>query len=360
LIQTGAAIRVNAKLINSKTEEVFKSFQINRTAEKMMQVIDSLSVQIKNFLIISELKKENRLVQKVTDTNFPEAFKYFIYGLNAMNKSWTEASKFFEQAVAKDTNFISALSWLTGAYCNAGQNDIANYKDAKKWCLKLYQKRDMMSPTDKIQTDYYYAWLFEKPDEQIKYLRQQLLIDDQQPGIYFIIGLKYDQLHQYEKGEILNLKGLALYKTWEVRGGKVWQDSKLDAVGTLEFLGDGNFKFSFSETRPNPNSMAFDGKIGHNGELKFQFPSPLFVDPVNGPFYITDVIKQHACATLSGEGIDQGTVVFYGKFNGERFTATGKFVATVACPCPSNDMFDPAGVNDNLHWIFGYDFTVVP
>ena len=58
--QAGAIIRLNAQLIDSKTEEVFKSFQIEGPSreEKIFQIIDSLSMMVKNFLIISKLRKE--------------------------------------------------------------------------------------------------------------------------------------------------------------------------------------------------------------------------------------------------------------------------------------------------------------
>lgn len=56
--QAGNTIRVNAQVIDSKTEESFKSFQLEGKAENILPIIDSLSVLIKNFLIISELKKD--------------------------------------------------------------------------------------------------------------------------------------------------------------------------------------------------------------------------------------------------------------------------------------------------------------
>ena len=160
-------------------------------------------------------------------------------------------------------------------------------------------------------------------------------------------------------GTIYNLSGLALYKTWEVGRGTVWQNVANPCVGTLEFLEDRNFRYTFAETRPNGNAAVFSGKISSSGTLTFQFPSPLFVDPVNGPFYITDVIKGHACAEIWGEGVNQGTLFFRGEFDGTRFTATAKFMAKVSSPCPSNDMFDPALINGPLHWTFSYDLCVV-
>lgn len=166
--------------------------------------------------------------------------------------------------------------------------------------------------------------------------------------------------NKYTPGTIYNLSGVALYNTWEVASGKIWQDVANECVGSIEFLENMNFRFSFQETRPNGNAAIFDiGKISNNGTLTFKFPSPLATFPDGTKLYITDIIKGHACAELWGEGINDGTLVFYGRFNGNKFEATAKFIARVASPCPSNDMFDPALVTNPLNWTFSYDLKVV-
>jgi hypothetical protein len=53
----GPTLRINAQLIDSNSDEVFKAFQIDGTADKILPVIDSLALEVKNFLIISNLKK---------------------------------------------------------------------------------------------------------------------------------------------------------------------------------------------------------------------------------------------------------------------------------------------------------------
>ncbi len=161
---------------------------------------------------------------------------------------------------------------------------------------------------------------------------------------------------KYSPGTVYNLSGLALYKTWTVKEGTVIQDNKLDCTGTLEFLEGRNFKFAFAEIRQGGNSMVYYGKISSSGVLTFQVPSPLFVGPT-GPFYITDVIKSHGCVIeIWGPGINQGTLFFNGRFDGERFTAEAKFMALVDESCP--DLFNPT-YNGQVHWIFGYDLNVV-
>jgi hypothetical protein len=162
---------------------------------------------------------------------------------------------------------------------------------------------------------------------------------------------------KYTPGTSFVLNGLALYKTWTVKERTVVQDNKNDCTGTLEFLEGRNFKFTFAETRPQGNSAIFYGKISSSGELTFQFPAPLFVDPVNGPFYITDVIKSHACVSkIWGPGVNEGTLYFNGKFDGDRFSAEAKFMALIEGACP--ELFSTP-VDGPVHWIFGYDLTVV-
>jgi len=95
----GTIIRINAQLIDSKTEEVFKSFQINGTAEKILSTIDSLAMMAKNFLIITNLKKEDVLdYRHFASTSSPEAYSYFVYAENARWKlDFPTATKLYGQ-----------------------------------------------------------------------------------------------------------------------------------------------------------------------------------------------------------------------------------------------------------------------
>ena len=82
--QAGTTIRINAQIIDSKTEDIIKSFQIDGTADKILPVIDSLSRMVNKFLIITKLGKElSHDFQLIASTNSPEAYRYLIYGDNA-------------------------------------------------------------------------------------------------------------------------------------------------------------------------------------------------------------------------------------------------------------------------------------
>jgi hypothetical protein len=163
---------------------------------------------------------------------------------------------------------------------------------------------------------------------------------------------------KYAPGTSYNLSGLALYKTWKVKDGTLIQDHPWPCTATLEFLEGRDFKYTFTEERggdpmDNPSLECY-GKISASGILTFKFPAPLWPDGL----YITDIIREHACAKIWGEGINEGTLVFKGKFDGTEFTATAKFMALIEEYCPNATDLFPTPVDGPLRWIFGYDLTV--
>ncbi len=212
--QAASTIRINAQLIDSRTAETFKSFQVDGTADKILQVIDSLAAMAKNFLIISKLGKEVTPDYKhLISTGDPEAYRYFIYGKNAFMKGDNPtAVNMLTQATAIDSNFTFAYVMLSFAYGNQGF-----YDQAKKSCLRIYERRDQMPMRQKIYTNWAHAAFFESPGEEIKYIRQFLETDDQEPLFYFVLGESYNKLLQYDKAVPEYEKALAIYDKWGIK-----------------------------------------------------------------------------------------------------------------------------------------------
>ena len=206
--QSGSTIRLNAKLVDSKTQDALKSFHIDGRAENIIPLIDSLSVTVKDFLIISKLGKElSPEIMRLASVNSPEAFRYFKSGQDAFNnRDWAVAANFYSQAITIDSNFTFATLMLSFAYLNQEM-----YDQAKKWCLKVYEKKDQMTIQQKMMINWLYANCYENPYEQIKYLKQLLEIDEQSPNYYFLLGLAYWELNQYDKAIPEYEKSLAIY-----------------------------------------------------------------------------------------------------------------------------------------------------
>jgi AraC-like DNA-binding protein/tetratricopeptide (TPR) repeat protein len=214
--KTGSTVRVNAQLVNSKTKKVFKSFQIDGPPDqdKIFKIIDSLSVLVKDYLVKSKMEKEvspDLKPYKYTDS--PEAYKYFILAEGALGrKDLTSALDLYSKAVAADSNFIPAIIFLSMRYMELGM-----YADAKKWCLKAYEKRYQVHFKERIMVDWYYATLFGTPDEEIKYLKQYVGVDDQVPICYLQLGIAYLKLFQYSKAIPEFEKALGIYRKWGIK-----------------------------------------------------------------------------------------------------------------------------------------------
>ena len=225
--QSGSTIRLNAQLINSKTEDVLKSFQINGKAENILPLTDSLSIIIKDFLLLSTIKNELPTgYNNVSTTNSPEAFRYFIYGRKEHAKSnYAATQNWLNQAISIDSNFVDALTLLSNSYGNEylwematkSYSDESLYDSAKKFCMKAYEKKEQVPLKEKVFINWIHAVYFETPYEQIIYLKQLLDLDNQNPSVYHNLGNSYFDLNQFDKAIPEYEKQLEIYKKWGLK-----------------------------------------------------------------------------------------------------------------------------------------------
>ncbi|MBN1183172.1 MAG: tetratricopeptide repeat protein [Bacteroidales bacterium] len=226
IIKAGSIIRINAQLVDSKTKDVLKPFQIEglSSEENIIRIIDSLSAKIKNTLIISNLGKAVSYDYKnYAYTDSPEAFKNFIYGKTAfLKRDFPAAVSLLSQAVAIDSNFIGALDMLAWSLWNRDM-----YNQAKGIALKLYEKRDQVSIYMKAVLNHTYTYFFGTINEDIKCLKQILAIDDQLPVFYFVLGQDYNYIKQFDKAIPELEKSIEIYKEWDSKPGWVLNYTEL-------------------------------------------------------------------------------------------------------------------------------------
>ena len=224
---SGNTLRINAQLIDSKSNDVFKSFQIEGPSFKTLHLIDSLSWMVKNFLIISKMEKDQPAdFQNISSTNSIEAYKYYFYGQQAFIRSdFPMALKMYSQALALDSNYTDAAIMLPFAYRNLGLTE-----QSKKLCIKIYKKRDQMTLVQKLYANWLYATFFETPHETIKYAKQIIELDDQQPTWHMVLAGNYIRLQQYAKAIPEAEKALDILKQWDSRPSTVWYYTTLGSV----------------------------------------------------------------------------------------------------------------------------------
>ena len=216
--KAGSIVRINAQLFDSKTEEVLRSFQIEGTSrEEILPITDSLSVMVRNFLVISVMSKEmNQGFRPYISTSSSEAYRYYLYGFDAFynKKDYQAARDWFLQAISADSNLIVAMTMISYSY-----GDQEMYQEAKKWCTKAYSKIDLASFQEKLHIELNYASYFETPREQINYIKQLLDLVDQLPYSYYRLGLSYSNLFQYDEAIPVFEKSLAIFNKWDSKPG---------------------------------------------------------------------------------------------------------------------------------------------
>jgi len=229
IIKAGSTLRLNAQLIDSDTEEAFKSFEVEGPAreESIFQITDSLKQMVKNFLMLSVLEKDVPAPYGFSNiTDSPEAFRYFIYGNKFFyNRDYSAAIDWYLKSLASDSSFDYAASYLSVAYRLQG-----SYDEGKKWILDIYERRDQMPLNIKTIVDWTYARYFETPHEQIKYLKQYLEIDDQNAFLHWLLGNAYKDLLQFDKAIPAYEKSLELYEKWDIRPSWIYNYTTLGSV----------------------------------------------------------------------------------------------------------------------------------
>jgi tetratricopeptide (TPR) repeat protein len=218
--QAGSRIRLDAQLIDSRTQETLKAFEIDGPAkeELIFQITDSLKLMVKNFLLVSKLTEEIpsglRFSGSISDS--PEALRYYMYGNKAFtSRDYPTARNWYLKALSIDSNLITAAIYIAVSYSNQYL-----YEEGRKWCMRVYDKRELLPLKQKLLAKWLYASYFETPYEEIKYQRQILELDDQRSLAYYIIGINYNVLHQYDKAIPEFKKALDLHAKWGLK--PVW------------------------------------------------------------------------------------------------------------------------------------------
>lgn len=195
--KAGSSVRLNAQLIDTKTNDVLKSIEQSGpyNDEKISEITDSLRKKVTDFLLVSKLIKENPWMQHITPTASPDALKYLVYGNNAAGKGdFPTALSWYFKALAVDSSFYEAANCIEHTYGDAGDQE-----QSRHWLIKNFEKREHMTPVDRAYCSWAYAYSFESPEEQIKYLLQCQEIDDGERGYPYLLGLTYNAIGQYDK-----------------------------------------------------------------------------------------------------------------------------------------------------------------
>jgi tetratricopeptide (TPR) repeat protein len=224
IIKGGNRLRLTAQVSDSKSEKILKPFEVDGpyNGSVSINMIDSLRKLVKNYILISLLKKELPPYARDYDvlTSSPEAYRLSILGNQASGKFYYDkAIAYYKAALEIDSNYIYPMTGLSTVYWNQalGSPSKALYDEGKKLCLKVYSQRDKLSYYEKLWADVNYAMFFQSEYEAIKYLLVLKDLDKMNPDITYNLGASYWFLKEYEKSISEFKQTLEIYKEWGVK-----------------------------------------------------------------------------------------------------------------------------------------------
>jgi TolB-like protein len=198
ILKAGNKIRITAQLVDAGTEEIYKTYQVDGDSENdLFNLADELAGQIKNYIEIKKISDEYLSPEYHGNsmTNSSEAFKNYIRGWDAFKYVELESAvAWFTKAIQEDSTFIYAYVFNSYANLMNGRSGAAKY-----WVNKAYEYRADLALEEKLALDQLYAYFYETPYEEIKYLKQLIEIDEMNPMYLHQIGFAYYKLFEYEE-----------------------------------------------------------------------------------------------------------------------------------------------------------------
>jgi tetratricopeptide (TPR) repeat protein len=212
----GSMVRINAQLIDSKTEEIYKTFQIDgHGEEEIFIVIDSLASLVKDYLEIKVLEEDRYAYGKVT-TQSPEAFRYFIQGQKLFTiLDWESSIEFYDRALEIDSLFSGALLQKAWAYHNMVESNgnLDMLERSKGYVQQLLSRLDELPLYMQLLIRYLKSDFDKDPYAGIKYT-ERILEDDPYSIAWWQQGWNYYRVGQYQKAVSYLEKMLDLFQQW--------------------------------------------------------------------------------------------------------------------------------------------------
>lgn len=171
LYKLGSRVRITANIMNTETEEIYKSYELEGQGEAyLFDLADSLSTMLRDFLEITNMKQNQEFDAAYVFTSSPEAYKYYLQGMACHSQlDYSCASSFYHKAIHADSNFVSAMTQL--AYCCADQR-LA--QQSHYWAYEAFERIDRLPPDMQLKVHVAKSVADKKPLDQLEYARKYL------------------------------------------------------------------------------------------------------------------------------------------------------------------------------------------
>jgi tetratricopeptide (TPR) repeat protein len=215
--KTENKIRIIVKLFDTKTDELLWTGKVDGNINAdYIDLADSLSREVKNFLEIKVLGKKANLDFREAYTGSSDAYRKYIEGMQSfMNNDYPEAIKSLQEAYRTDTTFTLAAFYIANANnIIASKSSDALYTDqAIIWTQKAYEGKQRLPNNYQEWVEMWYAWYVSKNSADVLHYCNLLEKHDVKSRYYWYdIGVTYvssfemwsKAVSAFEKIEILD------------------------------------------------------------------------------------------------------------------------------------------------------------
>lgn len=219
LYKAGERIRITVNLMNSRTEEIYKSYNVDgKNEDDFFTISDSLSKLIRNGLEIKRLEEKNDGADlKNIYTSSADALKYYIQARrNHGQLKYEQAIDLYLKSISADTNFVSPMLMLAYVY-----GDLGNSPESRKWAYKAYERIYRVPQDIQLQIREVKSAVDKDPMGLINNIRQYLEINPYSTRSLYAMGWAYFNTEQwesaidaFEEAIKLNKKFGNKYKLW--------------------------------------------------------------------------------------------------------------------------------------------------
>jgi tetratricopeptide (TPR) repeat protein len=198
--KTGNKIRIQLKLIDTKSDELLWTGKVDGDLNSdYIDLTDSLSKQVKNFLEIKALEKSSSQDFRDAFTNSADAYRKYIEGMNSfMNSDYLSAIQSYKEALKIDSTFTLAAFYI--AYTNSTIGTAESYRQASIWTQKAYAGKEKLPENYQLWLEMTRAFYFTKNSNEILTYLNALESSNIKSRLYwFDIGITYASEEIYDK-----------------------------------------------------------------------------------------------------------------------------------------------------------------
>ncbi|MDX2444699.1 MAG: helix-turn-helix domain-containing protein [Bacteroidales bacterium] len=191
----GSTFRITLKLIDTKSSKVLETDYVEGEIDSIFSMVGTLSNKIKNYLEIVTIGKASaKEFRDYVTTNSPEAYRFYIQGMEAYWEGKLGSWNYFDKAIEIDSTFTDVYFFNSLSYSR-----VADVKGAKHLLLKANEGKDRLSKLMQLRLEAFSSLYFEKnPYEAINYFKQVAEIDPISRLNWYWLADNYFRVEKYE------------------------------------------------------------------------------------------------------------------------------------------------------------------